>query len=112
MDDYQNEDIHVVRIQRTLVESSLAKGQFVCRDQLDRFTVCSSQSCPEYFRSYFKYVRSTHGYRTRSAVSNDVLTPSKKILGLELSTHSSACPLWNNFLTENSLEHFKINRTF
>ena len=36
----------------------------------------SQGQCPEYFSSYFKYVRSKHSYHTRSAVSNDVLTPS------------------------------------
>ena len=35
----------------------------------------SQGHCPEYFSSYFKYVGSTHGYRTRSATCNDVLTP-------------------------------------
>ena len=38
----------------------------------------SQGHCLEYFSSYFKYVRSTHGYHTRSAVSKDVLTPSCK----------------------------------
>ena len=84
--------------------------------------------------SYFKYVRSTHGYCTRSNICNDVLTPScKRNSGLR-TFHSSTCPLWNNlgnsyrniishsnfritlqsnFITENTLiEHFEISRTF
>ena len=87
----------------------------------------SQGHCPEYFTSYFKHVRSTHGYRTRSAVCNECLTPSCK-------RNSSACCLWknlgnsyrnitsptdfrkmlqNNLIKENSLlKHFKISRTF
>ena len=43
--------------------------------------------CPKYVTSYFKHVRSTHGYRTRSPICNDVLTPHvKEIQGLGLST--------------------------
>ena len=83
----------------------------------------SQGHCPVYFSSYFKYVRSTHGYHTRSAVSNDVSTPScNRNSGLR-TFHSSACRLWNklgnsyrniishsnfritlqnNFVTENS----------
>ena len=38
----------------------------------------SQGHCPQYFTSYFKHVRSTHGYHTRSAVCSDVLTPSSK----------------------------------
>ena len=38
----------------------------------------------------FKYVRSTHGYRTRSAICNDVLTPScKRNSGLIVREHMS-----------------------
>ncbi|RMX57196.1 hypothetical protein pdam_00017951 [Pocillopora damicornis] len=77
------------------------------------------------------YTKSTHGYRTRSPICNDVLTSScQRNLGLR-TFHSSACHLWNNlgntyrniislsncrkmlqnnFIKENSLlGHFKIN---
>lgn len=94
----------------------------------------SQGHCPEYFSSYFKYVRSTHGYCTRSAICNDVLTPSCKRNSRLRTFHSSACRLWNklgnsfrnitshsnfkitllkNFIKENtSIEHFKISRRF
>ena len=94
----------------------------------------SKGHCPEYFSSYFKHVRSTHGYGTRSAILNDVLTPSfKRNSGLK-TFHSSACRLWNNLynsyrnitshknfrkmlqnnlIRENSsLDHFNTTRTF
>ena len=94
----------------------------------------SQGHCPEYFSSYFKFVRSIHNHRTRSATCNDVLTPScKRNSGLR-TFHSSTCRLWNNlgntyrniishsnfritlqknFITENSsLEYFKIIKTF
>ena len=90
--------------------------------------------CREYFSSYFKHVRSTHGYRTTSDIFNDVLTPSCK-RNSELKTfHSSACRLrnnldnsyrnitshknfrkmlQNNLIKENSsLDHFNNTRTF
>ena len=94
----------------------------------------SQGHCPEYFSSYFKYVRSTRGYHTRSTVCNDVATPSCKGNSGLRTFHSSACRLWNklgnsyrniishsnfrikvqnNFITENSsLEHFKISGSF
>ena len=94
----------------------------------------SQGHCPEHFTSYLKHVRSTHGYRTRSAIYNDVLTPScKRNSGLE-TFHSSAWRLWNNLdnsyrnitshtnfrkmlqnnlVKENSsLDHFNTIRTF
>ena len=94
----------------------------------------SQGHCPKYFSSYFKYVRSTHGYRTRSAICDDVLTPScKRNSGLR-TFHSRACRPWNNLgnsyrnitsnsnfrktlqnniITDNTLtEHFKVSRTF
>ena len=56
----------------------------------------SQGHCPEYFSSYFKYVRSTHGHRTRSATCNDVFTPScKRNSGLR-TFRSNACRLWND----------------
>lgn len=94
----------------------------------------SQGHCPEYLSSYFKYVRSMHGYCTTSAICNDVLTPScKRNSGLR-TFHSSACRLWNklgnsfrkitspsnfkitllkNFIKENtSIEHFEISGMF
>lgn len=53
----------------------------------------SQGHCPEYFTSYFKHARSTHGYRTRSPICKDVLTSScQRNLGLR-TFHSSACHL-------------------
>ena len=93
----------------------------------------SQGHCPEYFTSSFEHVRSTHGYRTRSAICNDVLTPSC-IRNSGIKTfHSSTCPPWNNLdnsygnitsrtnfrkmlqnnlIKENSsLDHFNTTRT-
>ena len=52
---------------------------------------------PKYSTSYFKHVRFTHGYHTRSAICNDVLTPSHKRDSWLKTFHLSACRLWNNF---------------
>ena len=94
----------------------------------------SQGHCPEYFSSYFKYVRSIHSHRTRSATCNDFLASScKRNSGLR-TFHSSASRLWNNlgntyrniishsnfritlqnhFIKEkSSLEYFKIIKTF
>ena len=78
----------------------------------------SKGHCPEYFTSHLKHVSSTHGYRTRSALCNDVLTPScKRNSGLR-TFHLSASCLWNNlgdtygniiFIKENSSqEHLRL----
>ena len=78
----------------------------------------SKGHCPEYFTSHLKHVTSTHGYRTRSALCNDVLTPScKRNSGLR-TFHLSASCLWNNlsdtygniiFIKENSSqEHLRL----
>ena len=83
--------------------------------------------CPEYFTEYFKHVRSTHCYRTRSAICNEVLIPScKRISGLK-TIHSSACRPWNNldnsfyftsfiflliFLWENSYRNITCHTNF
>ena len=46
----------------------------------------SQGHCPEHVTSYFKHVRSTHDYRIRSAICNDVLTTScKRNSGLKTS---------------------------
>ena len=73
----------------------------------------SQGHCPEYFSSYFKYVRSIYSHRTRSATCNDVLTPScKRNSGLR-TFHSSACRLWNNLgnTNRNMISHSNFRIT-
>ncbi|CAH3181197.1 unnamed protein product [Porites lobata] len=46
--------IDIIRVRKLLLLHKVSQGH-----------------CPEHSTSYFKHVRSTHGYRTRSAIYND-----------------------------------------
>ena len=94
----------------------------------------SKGHCPEYFSSYFKHVKATRTYRTRSAINDNILTPSSNRNSGLKTFHSSATRLWNNLDNtyrnivshdtfrkrlqneyrkhNSSLQHFKISRTF
>ena len=130
---YNNNNAHGRLILDATINDSLVElfdklgwlpiDDIVCVRKLCMLHKVSQGHCPEHFSSYFKYVRSTHGYRTRSAC--------KRNSGLR-TFHSSACRLWNNlgnsyrniishsnfrkmvqnnFITENtSIEHFKIRQ--